>query len=392
MAIKGTKTWDDVQVWKFSSGATQAGSYDTASAWTLGTTGVAQTTIHQFNGSIGIISGNAGGVPNYIGSSGNGSTVINYNGKPTGTGVTYTRQVTDVVVGMSIGSLIIGGSVAEWHAVASNTAGTSATYSSTTVKGACGSDGTWTFGSTAGAGQNHTFRSAGITSLQVNSAATTNNSYVQFNQAGSVQGYVGCNGSSGPLVTGSSTGDMFIVAASRQILFSVDNGSTIKGKMDTSGHVTFSGSMGLAGGPVNPGTGLSITRTTFFCDFTSTQSSATMFRFETTSGPAGSITSSTTTTAYNTSSDERLKHDIVDLEDAWDIIDQIQPREFKWNGDDTTAHGFIAQELHAVYPSPVTPGDETTTWMMDPGKLVPLLMAGLKELKAEFDAYVTAHP
>lgn len=35
MAIKGAKTWDDVQVWKFTSGAGTAGSYDTSGNWTL---------------------------------------------------------------------------------------------------------------------------------------------------------------------------------------------------------------------------------------------------------------------------------------------------------------------------------------------------------------------
>lgn len=48
MAIKGTKTWDDIQVWKYTSGATQAGSYDTSGNWVLGPT--AATNTLTFNG------------------------------------------------------------------------------------------------------------------------------------------------------------------------------------------------------------------------------------------------------------------------------------------------------------------------------------------------------
>jgi hypothetical protein len=68
---------------------------------------------------------------------------------------------------------------------------------------------------------------------------------------------------------------------------------------------------------------------------------------------AGSITSSGSTTSYNTTSDRRLKSNIVDLIDSGSIIDALQPRTFTWNTTKESAKGFIADELQQVIPQSV---------------------------------------
>ena len=69
----------------------------------------------------------------------------------------------------------------------------------------------------------------------------------------------------------------------------------------------------------------------------------------------GSITYNRTggLTAYNTSSDYRLKKDIVDLPNALSIISQLQPRQFAWKETGNVTTGFIAHELQAVLPHAV---------------------------------------
>jgi hypothetical protein len=106
--------------------------------------------------------------------------------------------------------------------------------------------------------------------------------------------------------------------------------------------------------------------------------------FVTSSGLAGSITCSGTTTTYNTSSDARLKHDIVDAPEASSLIDAIKVRSFKWNADDSEQrYGFVAQELVEVAPEAVSvPADEDEMMGVDYSKLVPMLVKEIQSLRA----------
>ncbi len=68
----------------------------------------------------------------------------------------------------------------------------------------------------------------------------------------------------------------------------------------------------------------------------------------------GSVKITTTTTTYNTSSDYRLKENIVDISDGITRIKQLAPKRFNFIVDtDTTVDGFIAHEAQAVVPESV---------------------------------------
>lgn len=67
----------------------------------------------------------------------------------------------------------------------------------------------------------------------------------------------------------------------------------------------------------------------------------------------GSITTTSTTTAFNTTSDRRLKSNISTLTNSGPVIDAIQPRTFTWKSNGESAVGFIADELQQVVPSAV---------------------------------------
>jgi hypothetical protein len=73
-----------------------------------------------------------------------------------------------------------------------------------------------------------------------------------------------------------------------------------------------------------------------------------------TSSTVGSITVSSTTTAYNTSSDRRLKTNIEPVTTSGALIDALLPRTFTWKLTGETDLGFIADELQTVIPNAVT--------------------------------------
>lgn len=108
------------------------------------------------------------------------------------------------------------------------------------------------------------------------------------------------------------------------------------------------------------------------------------------------------TVAYNTSSDERLKADILETDMGLATVMQIQARRFRYKTDPSNRvyHGFIAQELDAIFPEAVTQGGaakacncplvekgmhdpdcfNANPWGVDYGKLTPLLVRAVQEL------------
>lgn len=99
----------------------------------------------------------------------------------------------------------------------------------------------------------------------------------------------------------------------------------------------------------------------------------------------GNISVTAAATAYNTSSDMRLKENAQSI-DSGAILDAIKPYKFQWKVDGSTAYGVYAQEAYEVFPEAITPGDEggeiTEAWSVDYSKFVPLLLAEVKSLRA----------
>jgi len=129
---------------------------------------------------------------------------------------------------------------------------------------------------------------------------------------------------------------------------------------------------------------------------------------------AGSISSSGSSTAFNTSSDYRLKEDIQPMIGASDRVLALNPVNFAWKVDGTRVDGFLAHEVADIVseavsgekdamreePYEVTPavldddGNVVTEAVMgtreviapqgiDQSKLVPLLTAALQEALSE---------
>ena len=111
------------------------------------------------------------------------------------------------------------------------------------------------------------------------------------------------------------------------------------------------------------------------------------------SSVVGTIITTSSNTAYNTSSDYRLKQGVEDMTGAIDRVKALAPKRFQFIADaDTTVDGFLAHEAQAVVPESVTGTkdevDEDGNAVMqgiDQSKLVPLLTAALKESIAKIE-------
>ena len=95
--------------------------------------------------------------------------------------------------------------------------------------------------------------------------------------------------------------------------------------------------------------------------------------------------------SYNSSSDYRMKQDVVDLTSAINRVKSLKPKRFRWKEDLThTVDGFLAHEAQTVVPESVQgEKDGEQMQVMDNSKLVPLLTAALKEAITEIETLKT---
>ena len=143
-------------------------------------------------------------------------------------------------------------------------------------------------------------------------------------------------------------------------------------------------------------------------------------------GFVGGISQSTTSTVYATSSDYRLKTNVLPMTGATATFKQLKPVNFEWIADGTRVDGFLAHELGEVIPAAATgskdamrdeeytvteaveatydeEGTEVTAAVeavmatrsvpdmqgIDQSKIVPLLTAALQEAIAKIESLET---
>ena len=123
--------------------------------------------------------------------------------------------------------------------------------------------------------------------------------------------------------------------------------------------------------------------------------------FYNTNGSVGTITTNGSATAYNTSSDYRLKENVVTDWDGTTLLKQLKPSKFNFKADaDTIIQGFLAHEVSSIVPEAVV-GEKDAVYtaeeaaediiavegqpkyqQIDHSKLVPLLVKTIQELEA----------
>ena len=104
---------------------------------------------------------------------------------------------------------------------------------------------------------------------------------------------------------------------------------------------------------------------------------------------------SATAVAYNTTSDERLKENIVTMPSQLENIKTLSSRNFSWKSTGISDSGFIAQEIFKVYPDlnplknsekyddilyPVKQDGSNFIHMVDYGRMTPYLWSAVQEL------------
>jgi hypothetical protein len=119
---------------------------------------------------------------------------------------------------------------------------------------------------------------------------------------------------------------------------------------------------------------------------------ANMMYFYKSGNVRGNITTTATATSFNTSSDYRLKQDVVPIENASSRVQQLRPVNFAWAETGSRCDGFLAHEAQAVVPQSVTgekdavDADGNPVYQgIDQSKLVPLLTAALQEAIAKIE-------
>ena len=107
----------------------------------------------------------------------------------------------------------------------------------------------------------------------------------------------------------------------------------------------------------------------------------------------GSISTTGSATAYNTSSDYRLKNNIAPMTGALAKVALLKPCTYKWNADGSNGEGFIAHELAEVVPQCVTGEKDAVDEEgnpqyqgIDTSFLVATLTAALQEAVAEINS------
>jgi hypothetical protein len=160
-------------------------------------------------------------------------------------------------------------------------------------------------------------------------------------------------------------------------------------RIDSNGNV-------MVGTIAADGDGLSIkprasgggTTTQLLFDRVDTATTGFALVFHNNSSLVGSITYTNSATSYNTSSDQRLKENIADADDAGSKIDAIQVRKFDWKADGSHQdYGMVAQELIEVAPEAVSaPEDPEEMMGVDYSKLVPMMLKEIQSLRARIAA------
>ena len=199
-------------------------------------------------------------------------------------------------------------------------------------------------------------------------------------------------------------GGLDIRTASNNIVLSDGDGNP-RGVFDSSGNFMVGAVAKETQGVTLYGTGANgfYIKTTDTCGYLITRAgqgagSGTIATIYSDTTVVGSITVTASSTAYNTSSDHRLKENVVELTGATDRLKQLEPKRFNFIADaDTTVDGFIAHEVQSVVPEAITgthnevDADGNPVYQgIDQSKLVPLLVATIKELEARITALENA--
>ena len=192
---------------------------------------------------------------------------------------------------------------------------------------------------------------AGSTStlISMQNRSTSNNSGVQISFRGLTSGGSESDYGYITMVANDTT------AKNSYVGFWTTNSGTIaeRARIDSSGNLL----VGATSSPSSSVSGVRISNPingAVLCSSGSTTTSVNQIAFVNGNGTVGTINTNGSATAYNTSSDYRLKENVQNMTGALAKVNQLRPVTYDWIADKSQGQGFIAHELQVVVPDCVT--------------------------------------
>jgi len=166
------------------------------------------------------------------------------------------------------------------------------------------------------------------------------------------------------------------------------NDNTERMRIDSSGNflVGKSSTTFSVDGFIARSDGFSTSRTSgTVADINRNGSDGNVFAFYKAASSVGSISVTSSATAYNTSSDARLK-DVTGEARGLEVINKLNPVAYNWKESGQADEGLIAQEVLDIVPNAVSQNEEDEYYQMDYSKLVTPLIKAIQEQQEQIDA------
>ena len=228
-----------------------------------------------------------------------------------------------------------------WFTAPSGTAGNAITFTQAMTLDASGNLGVGTSSPTA---------ISGYTALEINNATT--GAILDLSQADTMRGRLVATTSSFTLETSGSIPVLFAPAGTERARID-SSGNLLVGTTTSSGDVTTKGVRIFANAKSVFTVDGDVVQNLVLANYNST-GSQTCVEFYRNSTVVGSIVKSAGATAYNTSSDYRLKENIAPMAGALEKVSQLKPCTYTWKETGNAGQGFIAHELGEVVPECVS--------------------------------------
>lgn len=211
--------------------------------------------------------------------------------------------------------------------------------------------------------------------------------------------YIGYVGKGSGVVSGAAASD-FGISSTTNIAFGTGASVTERMRIDSSGNLfvgttTLNGKVNVFNDTNNIYSAATNTAKTGFAwvNNSTTTGNAAYFISNNAATNVGRIECSTSSTTYATSSDYRLKENVVPIANALNKVSALKPVTYVWKTDGSNGEGFIAHELAEVCPNAVVGEKDAVDAEgkpvyqgIDTSFLVATLTASIQELKAIVDA------